>query len=283
MKYIGAHVSAAGGVQNAPDNAVSIGANGFALFTKNQRQWQAKPLGEDEINQFKQKLEESGISALQVLPHDSYLINLGNPDPEKRKKSLDSFVHELERVEMLGLSLLNFHPGSHLKAMSEEDCLKLIAESMNEAISRTANAVLVIENTAGQGTNVGYRFEHLARLIELTENKSRVGVCIDTCHAFAAGYDLRTGESYTATMDEFGKVVGFEFLRGMHINDAKSAFASRVDRHESLGRGNIGWDAFRTLIRDPRTDGIPLILETINPDIWAEEITQLRAFGDLNE
>ena len=283
MKYIGAHVSAAGGVQNAPDNAVSIGANGFALFTKNQRQWQAKPLGEDEINQFKQKLEESGISALQVLPHDSYLINLGNPDPEKRKKSLDSFVHELERVEMLGLSLLNFHPGSHLKAMSEEDCLKLIAESMNEAISRTTNAVLVIENTAGQGTNVGYRFEHLARLIELTENKSRVGVCIDTCHAFAAGYDLRTGESYTATMDEFGKVVGFEFLRGMHINDAKSAFASRVDRHESLGRGNIGWDAFRTLIRDPRTDGIPLILETINPDIWAEEITQLRAFGDLNE
>ena len=283
MKYIGAHVSAAGGVQNAPDNAVSIGANGFALFTKNQRQWQAKPLGEDEIIQFKQKLEESGISALQVLPHDSYLINLGNPDPEKRKKSLDSFVHELERVEMLGLSLLNFHPGSHLKAMSEEDCLKLIAESMNEAISRTANAVLVIENTAGQGTNVGYRFEHLARLIELTENKSRVGVCIDTCHAFAAGYDLRTGESYTATMDEFGKVVGFEFLRGMHINDAKSAFASRVDRHESLGRGNIGWDAFRTLIRDPRTDGIPLILETINPDIWAEEITQLRAFGDLNE
>ena len=283
MKYIGAHVSAAGGVQNAPDNAVSIGANGFALFTKNQRQWQAKPLGEDEIIQFKQKLEESGISALQVLPHDSYLINLGNPDPEKRKKSLDSFVHELERVEMLGLSLLNFHPGSHLKAMSEDDCLKLIAESMNEAISRTANAVLVIENTAGQGTNVGYRFEHLARLIELTENKSRVGVCIDTCHAFAAGYDLRTGESCTATMDEFGKVVGFEFLRGMHINDAKSAFASRVDRHESLGRGNIGWDAFRTLIRDPRTDGIPLILETINPDIWAEEITQLRAFEDMNE
>ncbi len=283
MKFIGAHVSAAGGVQNAPENAGTIGANAFALFTKNQRQWQARPLGDDDVLLFKSHLSSAGISPEHVLPHDSYLINLGNPDPEKRKKSYESFLHEIERAEMLGLSLLNFHPGSHLKVLSEDDCLKLIAESMNEAISRTKHTVLVIENTAGQGSNVGYRFEHLARLIELTENKNRVGVCIDTCHAFAAGYDLRTEESYLALMREFDSVVGKKFLKGMHLNDAKSGFSSRVDRHAPLGEGNIGWAGFRALMQDPVTDNIPLILETTDPARWAEEIATLRSFGEEHE
>ncbi len=283
MKYIGAHVSAAGGVQNAPENAKAIGANAFALFTKNQRQWQARPLGDEEIALFKANLNASGIAPEYVLPHDSYLINLGNPDPDKRKKSYDSFLDEIIRAEQLGLSLLNFHPGSHLKLISEDDCLKLIAEAMNEAISRTQKTVLVIENTAGQGSNVGYRFEHLARLIELTENKKRVGVCIDTCHAFAAGYDLRTEESWNTLMQDFDSVIGKEYLKAMHINDAKSEFSSRVDRHAPLGEGNIGWEGFRALMQDPRTDNIPLILETTDPDRWTEEIKTLRSFGEEHE
>ncbi|WP_319559917.1 deoxyribonuclease IV [Marispirochaeta sp.] len=280
MKFIGAHVSAAGGVFNAPGNALEIGANAFALFTKNQRQWKSKPLSGKEISSFKTALKESGISPEHVLPHDSYLINLGNPDPEKRKKSLDAFVDELERVEQLGLQLLNFHPGSGLQEVDEESCLKLIAESMNEAISRTKSAVLVIENTSGQGSAVGYRFEHLARLIERVDKKERVGVCLDTCHSFAAGYDFRSPGAYASTMAEFDAVVGFAWLKGMHLNDAKSAFGSRVDRHASLGAGNIGWEGFRNIMQDHRTDGIPLILETIEPERWAEEIRTLRSFAE---
>lgn len=280
MKFIGAHVSAAGGVENAPGNAAEIGANAFALFTKNQRQWRAKPLTEENISGFSHAMEEEGFDPGMVLPHDSYLINLGNPDPEKRKKSLDSFIHELERTELLQLKLLNFHPGSHLKENSEDDCLKLIAEGMNAAIEATEEAVLVIENTAGQGSAVGYSFEHLARLIELTEDKRRVGVCIDTCHAFAAGYDLRTREAYEETMGRFEEIVGFTWLKGMHLNDAKSKFASRVDRHASLGEGNIGWDGFRFMMEDPRLDDIPLILETTEPDRWPDEISRLREFAE---
>ncbi|WP_319475325.1 deoxyribonuclease IV [Marispirochaeta aestuarii] len=280
MKFIGAHVSAAGGVFNAPANALEIGANAFALFTKNQRQWKSKPLTEKEIAAFKEALKDSGISPEQVLPHDSYLINLGNPDPEKRQKSLDAFVDELQRVEQLGLSLLNFHPGSGLNEVDEDECLKLIADSMNRAIERTGSTVLVIENTSGQGSAVGYRFEHLARLIELVDTKERVGVCIDTCHAFAAGYDFRSPEAYGKTMSDFDDKVGFSRLKGMHLNDAKSAFGSRVDRHASLGKGNIGWEGFRNIMRDPRTDGIPLILETIESERWAEEIRTLRSFTE---
>ena len=280
MKYIGAHVSAAGGVENAPLNAAEIGANAFALFTKNQRQWQAKPLTDESIEAFGRNLDQAGIDPSKVLPHDSYLINLGNPDPDKRKKSLDAFVDELHRTEQLGLRLLNFHPGSHLNQVDEEEGLKIIAASMNEAIARTESAVLVIENTAGQGSNLGYSFEQLARIIELTDEKSRVGVCLDTCHSFAAGYDLRTAEVYEKTMSSFGKIVGFELLRGMHLNDAKSAFASRVDRHASLGEGGIGWEGFRLLMRDPRSDDIPLILETTDPERWADEIQALREFAE---
>ncbi|GHB30000.1 deoxyribonuclease IV [Salinicola rhizosphaerae] len=276
MKTIGAHVSAAGGVDQAVARAVEIGANAFALFTKNQRQWKAKPLAEETIAAFKQACRDHGFSPAQILPHDSYLINLGHPEPEALAKSRAAFLDECQRCEQLGLTLLNFHPGSHLGRISESECLKRIADSINETHAATEFVVAVIENTAGQGSNLGFRFEQLAEIIDQVEDKSRVGACIDTCHAFAAGYDLRSAEDAIAMLDTFASVVGIEFLRGMHLNDAKSAFASRVDRHHSLGKGNIGLDGFAALMRDSRTDDIPLILETVEPAIWPDEIQWLR-------
>lgn len=278
MKYVGAHVSSAGGVFNAPLNAMAIGAKAFAMFTKNQRQWQAKPFTDKEITLFKENLKKSGIEAKHVLPHDSYLINLGNADAIKRQRSLNAFIDEAERCEQLGLKLLNFHPGSHLKEISEEKCLDYIAAGMNETIAKTNSVILVIENTAGQGTNLGYKFEHLAYLIKKIENKKRVGVCIDTCHMFAAGYDIRTKVAYNKSWKEFDQIVGFKYLRGMHLNDSKSAFESRVDRHHSIGEGNLGRDPFKFIMKDQRMDDIPLILETINPDLWEKEIELLYSF-----
>ncbi len=278
MKYVGAHVSASGGVYNAPLNAEAIGAKAFALFTKNQRQWKAKPLDEETIELFRENLQKSGIEPRHVLPHDSYLINLGHPEEEKWKKSLDAFIDEVRRCEQLGLDKLNFHPGSHLKKIEEEECLDRIAEAMNITLNETEGVTLVIENTAGQGSNLGHRFEHLAYLIDKSIDKSRVGVCLDTCHTFTAGYDLRTEEAYEDTMAEFDRVVGFEYLKGMHINDSKPPLGSRVDRHHSLGCGEIGWDAFGFIMNDPRMNDIPLILETIDDSIWAQEI---RALYDL--
>ncbi len=278
MKYVGAHVSASGGVFNAPLNAQAIGAKAFALFTKNQRQWKAKPLDEATIEKFRDNLRQSGIDAKHVLPHDSYLINLGHPEDDKRQKSLEAFVDEVKRCEQLGLDKLNFHPGSHLKKIDEEACLDRIAEAMNVTLDRTEGVTLVIENTAGQGSNLGYRFEHLAYLIDKTEDKSRVGVCLDTCHMFTAGYDIRTQEAYEETMKAFDEIVGFEYLRGMHINDSKPPLGSRVDRHHSLGCGEIGWEAFRYIMNDPRMEDIPLILETIDESLWAQEIRALYDF-----
>ncbi|MDQ7734413.1 deoxyribonuclease IV [Halomonas sp. SpR1] len=276
MKYLGAHVSAAGGADQAVHRAVEIGADAFALFTKNQRQWQGKPLTDEAIQAFRDACAEHSFAPEQILPHDSYLINLGHPEQEGLRKSRDAFLDEMQRCEQLGLTLLNFHPGSHLNKISESDCLKRIAESVNEALAHTQGVTAVIENTAGQGTNLGWRFEHLAEIIAHVDDKARVGVCIDTCHAFAAGYDLRTAETTQATLDELASVVGFEYLCGMHLNDAKSALASRVDRHHSLGKGNIGLPAFTTIMQEPRISGIPMILETIEPDIWADEIAWLR-------
>jgi len=275
LKFVGAHVSTAGGVHNAPLNAKEIGARAFALFTKNQRQWRAKPLTGEAVKKFKEGLREAKIEPNHILPHDSYLINLGSPDREKRRKSLKAFIDEIERCYQLGLKYLNFHPGSSLGKVSEKECLKIVADSVNEAISRTKEVILVIENTAGQGNNVGYRFEHIAQIIELVENKERIGVCLDTCHMFAAGYDIRTREAYEKTMKEFDEIVGFKYLKGMHLNDAKSTLGSRVDRHHSIGKGNIGLEAFRLIMNDERLNGIPLILETIDPSIWKEEIELL--------
>ncbi|HUX20278.1 MAG TPA: deoxyribonuclease IV [Spirochaetia bacterium] len=275
MKYVGAHVSTTGGVENAPINAKAIGARAFALFTRNQRQWASKPLNEESIRLFKENLAASGIRPEHVLPHDSYLINIGGPDKEIRKKSLDALYDETFRASQLEIRYLNFHPGSHLKQMSEEECLILIAEGMNEVLSKTKGVALLIEGTAGQGSNVGYRFEHLASIIAQVEDKKRVGVCLDTCHTFAAGYDLRSPEAYAKTMEEFGKVVGFKYLKGMHLNDSKYDFGTKKDRHDGIGKGFLGLDAFRNVMNDPRLNDIPMILETNDPDRWAEEIELL--------
>jgi len=277
MKFIGAHVSASGGLENAAIRAHELEATAFALFTKNQRQWRAAPLTDEVISNFKRACEKYNYGPGQILPHDSYLINLGHPAEEALEKSREAFIDEMQRCEQLGLTLLNFHPGSHLKQISEEECLAKIAQSINIALDKTRGVTAVIENTAGQGSNLGFRFEHLAAIIDGVEDKSRVGVCIDTCHAFAAGYDLRTVAECEKTFAEFESIVGFTYLRGMHLNDAKSAFASRVDRHHSLGEGNIGHTPFSWIMQDGRFDGIPLILETVNPDIWAEEIAWLKA------
>ena len=275
MKYIGGHVSAAGGVENAPLNAKAIGANAFALFTKNQRQWFSKPLTEENIKLFKENCEKEGFSPEYILPHDSYLINLGHPESEKLIKSQKAFLDELQRCEQLGLKYLNFHPGSHLGQYSEDECLKNVSESINLALAETEYVTAVIENTAGQGNNVGYKFEHLAKIIERVNYKSRVGVCIDTCHAYTSGYDLRNEESFHNTFQQFEKLVGFQYLKGMHINDSKKELGTRVDRHESIGKGFIGLDAFKFLMNDSRFNDIPLILETPNSEIWADEIKLL--------
>lgn len=280
MKYFGAHVSASGGVENAPRNARDIGASAFALFTKNQRQWAAPALTEAQIEAFRDACRECGYAVAQILPHDSYLINLGHPEAEGLAKSRESFFGEMARCEALGLDRLNFHPGSHLKKIGEEESLRRVAESINMALDRTRGVTAVIENTAGQGSNLGYSFEHLAYMIDRVEDKSRVGVCIDTCHAFAAGYDLATTEACERTFDEFDRTVGFAFLRGMHLNDAMKPLGSRVDRHAPLGEGSIGLDAFRYIARDSRFDGIPLILETPEEARWPEEIALLKSFAE---
>ncbi|WP_234571798.1 deoxyribonuclease IV [Rhodohalobacter sp. 614A] len=279
MKYIGGHVSAAGGVANAPIRAHEIGATGFALFTKNQRQWTAKPLTEEDIIGFKQACKAHNYPIEAVMPHDSYLINLGHPEKAGLKKSKDAFLDELQRCEQLGIQKLNFHPGSHLKKISEKECIKVIADSINEALDQTSFVKAVIENTAGQGTNMGYRFEHLAEMIERVDQKERVGVCIDTAHAFAAGYDVSTEDGFEDTFHQFEQIVGFNKLMGMHLNDSKKALGSKVDRHESLGDGLIGWTPFKMIMKDSRFDGIPLILETPNMERWAEEIEQLRTWA----
>ena len=275
MKYIGAHVSASGGVENAPLNAHAIGATAFALFTKNQRQWFAAPLTDESVALFKARCAEYGYTAKQILPHDSYLINLGSPDDDSLDKSRKSFIDEMKRCEQLGLDRLNFHPGSHLNKLSEDDCLKRIAESINLALDATTGVTAVIENTAGQGTNVGFRFEHLRRIIDLVDDKTRVGVCIDTAHTFAAGYDIATPAGFESVFREFGDIIGFDYLRGMHLNDSKKTLASRVDRHESLHGGVIGDTLFELIMRDARFDNIPLVLATPDETRWADEIAWL--------
>ncbi len=275
MKYIGAHVSIKGGVENAPRNAHKIGAKAFALFTKNQRQWQAKPLSMESIKAFKDNCQKLGYLPGHILAHDSYLINLGHPEKEGLEKSRVAFFDEMKRCEQLGLTMLNFHPGSHLKKISIEACLARIAESINMALDKTRNVSAVIENTSGQGSNVGFMFEHLARIIEQVDEKDRVGVCLDTCHAFTSGYRLTTKKDYEKTFNAFEHIVGIRYLRGIHLNDAKKDLGSRLDRHESIGKGKIGMNLFTYLVNDSRLDNIPMILETPDDTLWPEEIRQL--------
>lgn len=277
MKYIGAHVSASGGIGNAILNAEAIGANAFALFTRNQKTWTSKPLTVDEIHTFQLLLNDRGFDPAYVLPHDSYLINLGNPNEENLLKSRNAFLDEMTRCQQLGLRLLNFHPGSHLKLISEEACLDQIAQEINRALDQTQNVVAVIENTAGQGTNLGYKFSQISRIISGINDKSRVGVCIDTCHTFAAGYDISNEMGYNFTFDEFEQEIGFQYLRAIHLNDCKKECGTRVDRHETLGNGFIGKEFFTRFMHDSRFDNMPIILETPDPSIWAQEIQWLRS------
>ncbi|MEZ9594650.1 deoxyribonuclease IV [Shewanella sp. 10N.261.52.F9] len=274
--FIGAHVSASGGIANAPLNAAAIGANAFALFTKNQRRWQAKELETKQIDLFQRHCDDANIRMEAILPHDSYLINLGHPDEEQLTKSRLAFFDEIKRCEQIGLSLLNFHPGSHLRKIPIDDCLTKISESINLALDCSSGVTAVIENTAGQGSNLGHSFEQLAQIIEGVEDKSRVGICIDTCHLFAAGYDIRTQKACEQTFDLFDKIVGNQYLKAMHLNDSKTPLNSRVDRHQSLGQGEIGQEAFASLMKLDVMKGIPLILETVQPEIWQQEINWLR-------
>lgn len=276
MKYIGPHVSASGGVENAPLNAMAVGAFAFALFTKNQRQWFSAPLTGKSIDAFKANCEKAGISADYILPHDSYLINLGQPETEALEKSRNSFLEEMKRCEQLGLKMLNFHPGSHLNKIPMEECLRRIAESINIVLDKTQGVTAVIENTAGQGSNVGFSFQHIASIINKVEDKSRVGVCLDTCHTYSAGYDLKTEEGYAQTFREFDETIGANYLRAIHLNDTKKPFASRVDRHDSIGKGLLGIEFFQRFMKDPRFDNMPLILETPDDTLWAEEIVMLK-------
>lgn len=273
MKFIGAHVSASGGVENAPINAKEIGAKAFALFTKNQRQWVSKPLTDENIKLFKDNCKKFDLSPKHILPHDSYLINLGHPETTALEKSRKAFLDEMQRCEQLGLELLNFHPGSHLKKIDEKACLDRIAESINITLNKTKGVTAVIENTARQGTNLGYEFWHLRHIIDQVEDKSRVGVCLDTCHTFTAGYDLV--DKYDEVFQDFEETVGFEYLRGIHLNDSKKELASRVDRHDSIGKGFIGKDFFIKMMNDSRFDNMPIILETPDDTLWAEEIKWL--------
>lgn len=275
MKFIGAHVSAQKGVSQAPVNAHEIGARAFALFTRNPSRWQSSAITEKDAQKFKDNCKLYGYSPQQILPHDSYLINLGSPDPEGLEKSRKAFLDEMQRCEQLGLTLLNFHPGSHLNKIEINDCLDRIAESINITLQQTSGVKAVIENTAGQGSNLGFSFSQIARIIDGIDDKERVGVCIDTCHAFAAGYDLSTPTGYERAWQEFEDLIGWRYFSAMHINDTKKGLASRVDRHESLGKGMIGSDFFPMLMNDPHMDNIPLILETPDESLWPQEIAWL--------
>ena len=280
MKYVGAHVSISGGVENAPQNAEHIGAKSFAMFTRNQRQWISKPLTFKNIERFKEHCSSGGYDPECILPHDSYLINLGHPEEEGLQKSRTAFLDEMQRCEHLGLRYLNFHPGSHLKKIDPEQCLEKIAESINLTLDRTTGVTAVIENTAGQGTNMGSRFEDLARIIANVRDKTRIGVCLDTCHTYSAGYDIKTAGAFENTLQEFDRIVGIKYLKAVHLNDSKKNFGSRVDRHESIGKGSLGIEPFRFIMNDPHFDNIPMVLETPDQSIWKEEIVLLYSLID---
>ncbi|MDR1345730.1 MAG: deoxyribonuclease IV [Bacteroidales bacterium] len=278
MKYLGAHVSASGGVENAPLNAQAIGANAFALFTKNQRQWKSSALTPKNIALFKENCEKAAILPQHILPHDSYLINLGHPEPESLQKSREAFLDEMQRCEQLGLQLLNFHPGSHLNQITLDQCLGTIAETINITLAKTKGVTAVIENTAGQGSNVGFSFAHIAQIISKVEDKSRIGVCVDTCHTYSAGYDLKSETGYQKTWAEFDEIIGINYLKSIHLNDTKKEYGSRVDRHESIGKGFLGIDFFKRFMKDPRFDNIPVIMETPDETLWKSEIELLHSF-----
>lgn len=275
MKYVGAHVSAAGGVSNTPIAASEINAKAFALFTGSSARWVSKAISDEEAELFRKNCEIYGYTPDVILPHDNFLINLGSPDSKKLAMSRKSFLDEMKRCEKLGLCMLNFHPGSHLNEIDEDACLDLIAESINITLDKTEGVTAVLESTAGQGSNLGFRFEQLARIIFGVEDKSRIGVCVDTCHSHSAGYDFVSEEGYRQAWKEFDDTIGAGYLRALHLNDNKRTLGSRIDRHEKIGEGSLGLGFFRRLMNDPRFDDMPLILETPDPGIWKSEIELL--------
>ncbi|CAL4042428.1 Endonuclease 4 [Buchnera aphidicola (Anoecia corni)] len=277
MKYIGAHFSTSGGIDKAVFRAKLLESTAFSFFTKNQLRWNSPNLDKKTILKFKSACDICEFSNKYIIPHASYLINLGNPDTQLLQKSRIAFLDEINRCQKLGLCLLNFHPGNHLKKISEKNCLKLISSSINYALKKTKSVNLVIENTAGQGSSVGYKFEHIANIIKNTHDKSRIGVCLDTCHLFSAGYDIRTKESFKKTFLLFEKIIGLKYLKAMHLNDSKTMFNSRIDRHHNLGLGNIGNKTFSYIMNDSRFNNIPLILETSNKNLWSKEINWLKS------
>lgn len=278
MKFIGAHVSVQGGIYNAPTNALAIGAKAFAFFTKNQRQWFSEPYSTEDVTKFRENLQKYGFLSRYLLAHASYLINLGSPEPSKRKLSVNSLIDECRRCALLGADSIVVHPGSHLRKISEEESMEYVAESIDQVLAATSDVNVVLENTAGQGSNLGYCFEHLGYIINRVNDKDRVGVCLDTCHLFASGYDFLTKDNYQRVLESFDQLVGFRYLRGMHLNDSKEGLGSRLDRHASLGEGKIGWEPFRFIMEDSRLENLPLILETVNPDLWKQEIAILYSF-----
>ena len=275
MYFIGPHVSIGGGVANAPVNAKALGATGFGMFVKNQRQWTAAPYAAADVEAFKKQMKADGYTAAQVMPHAGYLINLANPDDAAQAKSLAAVLDELHRCMALGLDKLNLHPGSHLRLITPLEACARVAKSINAALAKTSGVTVVIENTAGSGGNIGSVFEELQAMVEGVDDKARVGVCLDTMHTFAAGYDIRTRDGFLKTMEHFDKTVGMKYLRGLHLNDSKVGLNSHVDRHESLGAGLLGIEVFNCIMKDKRFENMPLVLETPNEEIWAQEVRQL--------
>ncbi|KAI9329742.1 apurinic/apyrimidinic endonuclease Apn1, partial [Obelidium mucronatum] len=280
LKWVGPHASAAGGPANAVGYTSRVGGRAFALFLGSQRKWERPPLTDAAVAAFKQQCADNNFNKAHIVPHGSYLINLGNPDAEKRKKGLDAFLEDVSRCERLGIELYNFHPGSTVGECSIEHSISLIAEGINEAIAKTPSVILVIENMAGQGNTVGRTFEELRQIIDLVENKERVGVCLDTCHLFASGYDIRTAEKFDGVMKDFDRIVGLQYLKAMHLNDSMTDLNSGKDRHDHIGNGKIGLEAFRFIMNDDRFNSMPMVLEVpVDPKteiaIYTREINLL--------
>lgn len=267
---LGAHVSTSGGVEKAPGNGVQLGCEAIQVFTKNQMQWRAKPLQPAEIEAYKTAFKNSGIQS--AVSHDSYLINLGSPEEDKLKQSLAAFEDEVERCELLGIPFLVFHPGSHMGS-GEKTGLQMIATSLNQVLEKKKGykTVLLLETTAGQGSNLGYSFEQLAEILDLVKERERVGVCVDTCHVFAAGYDIRSQSAFEETFRHFDAAIGLKKIKAFHLNDSKKGLGSKVDRHEHIGEGAIGVEAFRLLLHDDRFQGLPMLLETPGGDAEYEK------------
>lgn len=282
MKYLGVHIDAGENLAEVPVLASSLGASAFSFCPIDARKWSVPAYSPELIDEFQTACQQAGYTSDSILPHASLLLNLCSPDARKLKLSRISLVDQMSRCASLGLKMINFHPGATMKEMNEEGALALTAQSINYALEKTEDVIAVIENTAGQGSNIGYTFEQIAGIIDQVEDKTRVGVCIDTCHASAAGYDMATAESYEAVWQKFDDVIGREYLRGMHINDAMRPTGSRIDRHAPIGKGTLGSDFFAMLMADKRLDGIPMILETPDPSLWHIEIDWLKAHVPLN-